>query len=115
MKGLRDLVDIRKSGQKPNAVWVELVKSHEEWDSLSRHGNLTIQIVPTDHLADIDFRPLIGLDVTVTDLTNNPRRLMAVGAAVGAVQTRTLTLPVYDSQGLTLHIRRGETTETHRL
>lgn len=111
MKGLRELVEIRSEGLRPRAVWVELVKAHGPWDSLSRHGDLTIEILPTDSLAELDFRPLVGLDVTVADHTDSPKRLKRIAAMVGAIKTNTLVM----RDGETLHIRRGEETETHAL
>jgi hypothetical protein len=111
MKGLGDLVDIRAEGLKPRAVWVELVKAHGPWGSLSRQGNLTIEILPTDSLAELDFRPLVGLDVTVSDHADSPKRLKRIAALVGAIETKTLVM----RDGDRLHIRRGQETETHAL
>lgn len=111
MKGLRDLAEIRAEGLRPRAVWVELIKAHGPWSVLSRQGNLTIEILPTDSLAELDFRPLVGLDVTVSDHTGNQTRLKRIAAMVGAIKTKTLVM----RDGERLHIRRGDETETHAL
>lgn len=111
MKGLRELVEIRAKGLRPRAVWVDLVKAHGPWDSLSRFGNLTVEILPSDSLAELDFRPLVGLDVTVSDHTDAPARLKRIAAMVGAIKTNTLVM----RDGDRLHIRRGEETETHAI
>lgn len=111
MKGLRELADLRLSGFRPVAVAVRLVASHDEWPALCPWGHLAVELLPEDSIAAQDFRPLVGLPVTVEDWAEgDPQRLRKLAAAVAEIETSRLTMVVRHADGATIHVREGGQT-----
>ena len=104
---------IRKHGVKPEAVVIMLIQDRIEGiDGLSEYGILTAQILPHEDIGGMDLRALVGLNVTIHDHADDPERHRKFSAAVAAIETETLVMPVYTGDDLTMHIRRGKKTET---
>lgn len=61
---LQSLIELRKYGQVPNAVWV-LIGAKPKW--LTDSPSIITVDVMQDHLS-LDFRPLIGVHVDVFEL-----------------------------------------------
>lgn len=116
MKGFQELVDLRRSGVRPATVGVSLVPCHDQWPALSIWGSLAVEILPSDPLGGIDFRPLVGLPVVVDDWTNSPDRLRKVALLVSQVETEQLAMVVRNEDGsAAIHIRRNGETKTHHV
>jgi len=120
--GMKTLIGLRREGHQPGAVFVYLVPQLGPLDveryALSLQGNVDVSIPASEPLSGIDFRPLVGLQVHVTDVTGDRARHRKVAAMVAEVNPRLLVMPVADGDGFTVHIRRAgdpPTTETIRM
>lgn len=100
------IVDIRSRGAKPNAVFVDLVKTIDTGnDGLSLSGHVVCEIPTSESIADIDFRPLRGLRVHVQDLAFDPIRQRMVAKRIAEVEPACLVMPVVAGDSWTLHRR----------
>jgi len=118
MTGMDVVIALRRSGVKPSAVFIDLVKeAPRDPYALGPTGIVNINIARTDSLAEIDFRPLVGLRVHVIDHVDDRARHRKVAAMVAAVNPVHLTMPVWEGDTLAVHQRwAGEParTETYR-
>lgn len=98
MTGMKTLLALRQRKVKPTAVFVDLVHTIAKYDAehysfAEYSGIVSINIADSDSLNDIDFRPLVGLDVFVTDHTSNRARYMRLlDMAADAQTARTVSL-----------------------
>lgn len=106
MTGLDTVVQIRRRGLKPKAVFIDLVQSKSNIvQPLSEHGIVNIEIVADEQISCIDFRPLVGLSVHVYDNTASPKRHRRVAAMVAAIAPSLLVVPVPEGSTWTVHRR----------
>jgi hypothetical protein len=108
--GMQTIIDLRREGSKPRAVFVDLVEfigayDAEEFCFDSASGIVHVCIGPDERVADIDFRPLIGLRVYVSDFTGDGARHRKASAMVAAVEPAHLLMPVQEPDRLTVHQR----------
>ena len=80
---LQSLIELRKSGSVPNAVWV-IVGKPPKWLPDSPDY---IVVGPND--TNTDFRALVGLHVDVFDLGNQECHLNAICDAIDASKPKT--------------------------
>ena len=114
MKGLEELKRLRLDGLRPQSVFVNLVNAHDEWPALGCWGHLTVELLPSDSIAGIDFRPLVGLPVTVDDHTDgDPARLRRLAKAVSEIETSRLTMVARNGDAISIHIRAEGKTESY--
>lgn len=115
MRGMDTLIALRKRRSKPKAVFVTLVPTdYVHSDVLSHYGHLAIDIGPDESLTDLDFRPLVGLQVHVMDLTGSERRLMRLDQLVAEAKPQAMFTGWEGPEGFTLRIRRNGELEDHR-
>lgn len=81
---LQSLIELRKSGQVPNAVWV-LIGAKPKW--LIDSPSIVAVDVTQDHLS-LDFRPLIGLHVDVFELSRDDAFCERVENAIDAAKPK---------------------------
>ena len=115
MTGMDTVVDLRRQRFKPAAVMVDLIARAAKKDpySLSPSGIVTVNIGADDSLADIDFRPLIGLMVFVSDHTGNTTRHRKVAALIADADAAHLVMPVWHGDAIAVHQRwAGEPPRT---
>lgn len=106
MTGLKTVSALRRDGLKPAAVAVDLVETigqfdHEDY-ALSAAGIVNVHIARADSLADIDFRPLVGLTVIIH---GERKRQARVAKLIAAVEPALLVVPVEHDGGWTVHRR----------
>lgn len=119
MTGMQELIALRRSGHKPGAVFISLVRSIARGLPARIGGNVDIDIEPKDSLSDLDLRPLVGLHVQVHDHTADPARHRRLCSLVAEANPALLVMPVETTDGFTVHTRSvvdGKTeTRTQRL
>jgi hypothetical protein len=113
VKGMDTIVALRRSGVKPECVFVYLVETIDiGCPALSPHGNATVEIAKHENLSDIDFRPLHGLYVLLCDVTGDARRYRRLGRLVAEANPSKLVMPIATADGYTVYRREGDITET---
>lgn len=105
MTGLDTVVKLRRNGFKPDAVYVDLMPARSGSHGLADSGIVTVEILPDDSIASIDFRPLIGLNVMVNDYTDSPQRLRRASKAIAEANPSALIVPMPQSGSWTIHRR----------
>lgn len=106
MTGLDTVIELRKRGLKPKAVFIDLVLALAAIDEpLSLSGIAYVEILASDSLAAIDFRALVGLNVHVYDNAGDPNRQRKVASMVAAVEPALLVVPMVDGATWTVHRR----------
>ena len=119
MTGMDVVVELRRSGLKPRAVFVDLVaNAPRDPHALSASGIVNVNIARTDSLADIDFRPLVGLLVFVCDFDGTGTRHRTAATMLAAIEPRHLVMPIWHGETLVVHQRWAGTparTETIRI
>jgi len=100
------VIELRRSGVKPAAVFVDLVReAPRDPYALGPTGIVNVNIGRSDSLSEIDFRPLVGLRVHVIDNVGDLARHRKVAAMVASVDPAYLVMPVLDGASLVLHQR----------
>lgn len=114
MKGMEEIVAIRRHGKKPNCVFVSLVPAIDhEGDPISDSGNVQLDIAPHDKLSDIDFRPLHGLVVIMCNATDNETRYSRLAKLIAHVEPAKLVMPIQRGDGATtMHTLSGGETSS---
>ncbi len=122
MTGLRTISEMRRAGVKPKSVFVELVDRLGPYDaeqfSMSPSGVVVVNITQSDSLTGIDFRPLVGLVVHLTDHAGDAKRFRCVANLIAAAEPAHLVMPVWEGDTLVVHQRwAGDParTETFRI
>lgn len=82
---LQSLIDLRKSGQVPNAVWV-LIGAKPKW--LIDSPNIVAIDLAQDPLS-LDFRALIGLHVDVFELSGDDAFCERIERAIDAAKPKS--------------------------
>lgn len=85
---LQSLIELRKSGQVPNAVWV-LIGVKPKW--LTDSPSIVCVDLAQDPLS-LDFRAVIGLHVDVFELTNDESFCERVERAIDAAKPKSTGL-----------------------
>lgn len=116
MIGLANVIETRRGGRKPAAVFVQLVASPRAVNCfLDPWGVCHVEVGSGDILTDLDLRPLIGLWVIVYDLAEDPKRHAALCKLIAAAKPARLQMAVrLDNAWLVHSLADGETT-THTL
>ena len=117
MTGMDMVVELRCAGAKPSGVFVDLVdEARSDPYALSDTGIVNVNIGRTDRLADIDFRPLVGLRVHVYDFIGDRARHRRAAALIAAVEPELLVMTVVDGDNLVVHRRfAGDPARTETL
>lgn len=115
MTGMQTLVALRQQGMKPSAVFVDLVKTigkyeAERFSFAEGSGVLSIHIAEADSLADIDFRPLVGLQVFVSEFADDKARHVAACKAIDKAGASHMVTPFWNGEDLTVHQRHADGT-----
>lgn len=111
MTGLDTVLQLRRQGVKPQAVFIDLVRSRSAIvEPLANSGIVNVEIVAGDSISGMDFRPLVGLPVHVYDNTDSPKRHRKVAAMVAAVAPSLLVVPVPEGPTWTVHRRFADGT-----
>jgi len=106
MTGMDVVIELRLARMKPTAVFVDLVASAGGDDfAMSSSGTVYVNIGADESLADLDFRPLVGLTVHVNDCAGDHGRHRRVAALVAAVEPALLVMPVVCDGGYVVHRR----------
>ena len=106
MNGMAEVLALRRSGVKPAAVFVDLVAmAKPDRYAMSRSGIVTVDIGRAESLADVDFRPLVGLQVFVSDIAGDIARHRRCAALIAAINPRHLVMPIWRGEKLTVHQR----------
>lgn len=108
--GMHTVIALRKNGLKPAAVVVDLVHTIGKYDAEKfafneSSGIVSVNIAAAESLNDIDFRPLVGLQVFVHDNTGNRARHRRVCALIANSEAEHLVMPVWDGVDVTVHQR----------
>ncbi len=112
MTGMDTVIDLRRAGRRPGAVFVRLVDlAPRDPYALSSTGNVAIDIARADSLATIDFRPLVGLTVVVSDHADDRARHRKVAALIAAVEPALLVMSVTDGDTYCVHRRWAATAD----
>lgn len=91
MNAMDFIADLRLKGRKPAFVMLDLAdKAMPAWSS--ERGAVYADIAAGDPLADMDFRPLVGLKVHLWDGTGNEARLRRVAKACAEAKPALLTV-----------------------
>jgi hypothetical protein len=107
------LVSLRRSGSKPGAVFVYLIEQHDtKQPSMSQHGNAAIEIRSADAVADIDFRPFVGLNVHLCDVVGDTQRYRQIAKGIAAAKPARLVMPIETADGMVVHQLEHGKTET---
>jgi hypothetical protein len=107
MTGMDAVIELRREGVQPACVMVDIVRDLDRGQTLMRrYGIVTVQIPATDSLADLDFRPLVGLYVQAFDLMNDPERHTAVAKAIVDVNPRLFVMHT-QSDTYVAHVREA--------
>ena len=119
MTGMDEIVSLRRAGLRPSAVFVDLVaEAPSDEFVLSACGVVEVAIGRADRLSEIDFRPLVGLRVHISDFTGDRQRHRRAAAMVAAVEPSHLVMPVWEGDTLAVHQRWAGSparTETFRV
>lgn len=105
MTGLETVVKLRRQRVKPAAVYVDLVPARSGTHGLADNGIVTVEILPEDSIASIDFRPLVGLNVMVNDYTDSPKRFRRASKAIAQANPSALVVPTPQNGVWTIHRR----------
>jgi len=105
MNVLRAIASIRRAGRKPKRVDIDLVTEAVPDPDPLFGGAAWLQIPRSAGIADIDFRPLVGLQVFVTDRDGNPGRLRALSKAVADIGPELLVVFTERDGVTTMHRR----------
>ena len=91
MKALDFLAKLRSAGVKPSYVMLDLAdKPIKPW--CSQTGAVHAEIGSAERLTEIDFRPLVGLQVQLGDRSDNAARLRKVSKLVAAEKPAMLAV-----------------------
>lgn len=113
MKGLDTVIALRRQRQKPAMVMVDLVSAYTPLlPPIGAGGIVNVEILPSDRIADIDFRPLFGLYVHLQDMTDAPLRLRQAGKAIADVKPQRLVM-AFEGGSHVLTDGNPPTTETY--
>lgn len=116
---MEHIVAMRHRRRKPRCVFVTLVDRIDRgMSAVSDKGIVTVDIEPHESLADIDFRPLIGLYVQVYDATETPDRHRRLAALIAKANPARMVMPMQTEAGWVVHYRTAgdpPKTETQRL
>lgn len=114
MKGMDTVIKLRRSRCKPAAVFVDLVANHDrDLYRVGPTGIVCVEIAAGESIADIDFRPLIGLHVHLSDIAGNHERVRQVAKAIAAVRPSILVAPRSDGGFHALQDGNPPLTETY--
>jgi hypothetical protein len=110
MTGMQTVIALRQSGFKPTAVFVDLVELIGKYDAEiyafdELRGNVRINIARAESLNDIDFRPLVGLRVHVSDCTNDVARHRKLASLIARANASHMVMPVWEGETLAVHQR----------
>ena len=106
MTGLDTVIELRKQGLKPEAVFIDLELTPSAFaDPLSLFGIVNVEILASDSLTAIDFRALVGLTVHVYDNAGDSNRQRKVASMVAAVEPSLLVVPMPGGGTWTVHRR----------
>lgn len=110
MTALAIVAALRRKGLKPPSVWVDLVPDGRRpmpQDVADPHfgGIVWLDIPRSIGIADLDFRPLVGLSVQLGDSAGDPIRLRAVAKAIAEVEPASLCVFVERDGATTMHRR----------
>jgi len=105
MNVLQAIADIRRTGRKPRSVDIDLVREPIPDPDPLFGGRAWLQIPRSTGIADIDLRPLVGLQVVVTDRAGDPVRLRAVAKALAEVEPALLVVFTERDGVTTMHRR----------
>lgn len=122
MIGMDRVAELRRSGLRPIAVFVQLrdviAPAGPMADPLGHAGLVTVQIADDESLGDLDLRPLTGLKVCVESFTNDRSRLMDLAVRISKLEPSLLWCPEIDGSSPAVHVRRKgppATSETYPL
>lgn len=114
MTGMRELIETRFGGLKPSSVWVYLVPKASRLVGYLGDGMFAIEIGEADRIRDIDFRPLIGLSVAVTDKVGDVQRHRESCRLIAKANPSRLDMICRAADGWTVHtLEAGNTTTRH--
>ncbi len=92
MRGLSEVLEMRRRRDAPSAVRVEIVERHVmPWSPFNDfdHSLLTVQVTPADDLGSIDWRPLHGLEVHLQDYSRG-KNLGAIARRISEIAPKVL-------------------------
>lgn len=91
MRGIENLIAMRKAGMKPAFVWVEMLPM-QQWtkkltQSVSRHVDIHMGQPDIDRVTTIDLRALVGLNVLVNGPANDSTEKVAMACLNAGAKT----------------------------
>lgn len=107
MKALQAIATLRRRGRKPRCVMVDLVPDglQPTTPAIGHRGIAWLDIPRSVGVADIDFRPLVGLQVHLGDSVGDATRLRAVAKAIAEVEPSLLCVFTERDGTTTMHRR----------
>ena len=107
MKALQAIANLRQRGRKPRCVMVDLVADglKPTTPAIGQRGIAWLDIPRSVGVADIDFRPLVGLQVHLGDSVGDPNRLRAMAKAIAEVEPSLLCVFTEHNGATTMHRR----------
>lgn len=96
---------MRRKGAKPSYVMLDLVPGKPLPTWCTERGAVHAEIGPSDSLADIDFRPLVGLSVQLGDRSGDEPRLRRVAKLAAEVNPALLAVFIESGGTFTMHRR----------
>lgn len=111
MIGMDVVTQLRRAKTQPSFVMLDLVHEGiplgELTPPMSMSGIVTVQVVDSDRLADLDLRPLHGLRVMAQDHTNHRRRYRQLCKLVAAVDPAMFVMTESSADRFAWHRRWG--------
>ena len=108
MSGLDIIATLRRKGAKPTHVMLDLVPGHPLPAWCTSTGAVHAEIGAAESLADIDFRPLVGLSVQIGDRSGNEARLRRVAKLAAEVNPHMLAVFIGRGESMTMHRRLAD-------
>lgn len=115
MNALQAIAALRRRGKKPRCVMVDLVSDGctPLQPAIGDRGIAWVDVPRSVGIADIDWRPLTGLSVHLSDSVGNRARLQAVAKAIAEVEPALLAVFIERDGVTTMHRRfAGSPTRT---
>lgn len=112
MTGLQTIADLRRAGVKPKSVFVHLVDALGAYDAElyafdEFTGIVCVHVARSDSLAGLDFRPLTGLRVHLSDFTGDSARYRKAAKLIADAGPAHLVMVVWEGETLAVHQRRA--------
>lgn len=86
MRGQEAILNMRRAGKKPSIVFVNDYPCDTDWHEYAEHA--TVQILPSETIDLLDFRFVVGMQVSVSGSTME--RAKAIARACKAAGAKTV-------------------------